>query len=347
MKRGEQFIESEMNILDIPVETRSRIIRLLLTRPCPVDVNFENTRVGLQDACCVSRDTGDACCGYLECRQGLRPPGRLVMSAIKHWICVGPLFSIQLFRVCNQIYHEAVEILYADNKFILTSVTLEEIPLSQANLFRIRSLQLSALDLQPGQNLVNYQRMIKHLKLNPDVRLPVTSNSDNQAFLHSFATSLSFMAPVRSCSLWLGSYTKAQSLCVKLIGQEENRLFSRYNDLPLEIRYQILSHTDLVQNYQITDGKLYFSTQCCRHYCETLFPCCCNTIRRHRERIFAGSRFSDRCTCKFNPQSLLKVSSGFRIEALRVMFARPGQFYFSGQIRHGLSFLRKIEPHLP
>ena len=130
------------------------------------------------------------------------------------------------------------------------------------------------------------------------------------------------------------------------MNQQTDRLFTRYNGLPGEIRRQILGYTDLARDYHIQNGKVHFSPQCCRHCSKTLFPCCCNTIPQAQLRIVAGSRVSSRCACKFDPIPFLKVSKRFRAEALEMLFARPNQFLLTGQIEYHLAFLGDIKSYL-
>ena len=146
-----------MSLLDLSLELRGRILELILTRPCPVDILFEKRRrdkYDIQCGCRTSDDTSIDGCGYLECTTKLYPSGHMNASTkYNRWICVGPLFSVGILRVCRQIYLEAIDILYTGNTFILDAASLEEIPLSKANLRRITSLQLNVLHLHSEQSL--------------------------------------------------------------------------------------------------------------------------------------------------------------------------------------------------
>lgn len=344
-----------MSLTTIPVGIRVQIWRLLLTRPCPVDILYENKRAAhevVQDACHAFPDkNSDLGCGFLQCIQGNRRPENGPFQS-KRWICVGPMFSLGVLLICRTIYVEAIDVLYTQNKFVLNALSIEDIP-SCFDFSRIRSLHLDAQHLSKKElNLQDHKKMVQSIRLHPEVRLTITNPLTKREVSHDLPQTFRSLGPVKLCTLSVAPYSHAERLATTLMnnGKQLLPIFTQYNKLPQELRYHILSFTDLVQNYYLWHGQISFTNNCCRKCCETLFGCCCIQFRRrpaerYGQSVTIGSRFSKTCQCKYDPLELLQVSPEFQKDALRVLFTQSG-FDFVGPTSKTLEFLHRIEQHL-
>lgn len=119
-----------------------------------------------------------------------------------------------------------------------------------------------------------------------------------------------------------------------------------WNDLPREIRLEILSHTDLVDRYkpfegddhaqrhglEIKAGKLLpkmHLNHCCRNCTWTLGLCCCP---------FKHGAFSTTCTCPGVRSALFRVSRLVHLDTTEIFFSR-NRLILSGDFAASRRFL--------
>ena len=318
-----------MNFLDLPTDIRKKIWRLLLTRLCPVDFSLETIPDGWED---FESSCDPDKCSYLYALTHPR------YGATGAWgnkrRCTSPLFQVQILRSCREVYREASEILYTENKFILTSQTRVTLP--HVDLARLRSIHIHIPEKFMTKNaLLEYQRMIEQVKLSPEARFTFTSCATNMDGIRSLARIIITLGPVQSCSIRLGSPLTAKEVATEMMFPKppSEPTFSQYRKLPKELQLHILSYTDLTHDLMISHGRLHDSSTCCKQCCDTFLECCCK--RRG---------FSLTCRCVYSPLPLFKVSREFRNDAIEVAF-KKSLFEFRGPIN--VQFWRKAEPYLP
>lgn len=142
----------------------------------------------------------------------------------------------------------------------------------------------------------------------------------------------------------------ALSLTVKKRKSGTWQMSSRsWNDLPKEIRLDILSHTDLVDRYwssdetgpsqrdgfEIESGKFVPRPEVCCGNCSSTLSICSCTPRK--------AAFSTTCICPTVPGALLRVSKLFFSESIEIFFSR-NRFILSGDFAVTRCFLLDLPP---
>ena len=153
------------------------------------------------------------------------------------------------------------------------------------------------------------------------LRLCIICESADRDTAERFHRPFRSLPRLAACSVRLSPSpdTLLQSLAnniSKYMTQKPSENFSRFLDLPDELRSQILSHTGFVAPFDISwcsNTQKIAREGCCHKCSDTLEPCCC-AAQGH-----AAS--PQMCTCWYLPTSLFRVNSAIGKEALRISYA--------------------------
>ncbi len=109
-------MDSPPTLLLLPVYVRIRIYRLCgLTRPCPIDLNFEGVR---QRWISIARATTTRFIDTRECRCRSQQYRRSFDDSLPPGLeCFCPPIPFQLLRVSHAIHDGVASILYRENQF--------------------------------------------------------------------------------------------------------------------------------------------------------------------------------------------------------------------------------------
>ena len=365
-------MNDQPTFLRFPLSIRRKIYRLCsLTRPCPIDFNFEGERQRWIEVARATNPLAIAqCCQYQQLRSQARLTIGFPLSPDLQCFC--PPLPHQLLYVCRGVYNEVISLLYGENQF---KVSPTKNDLSNHNLEvlwtlnpiiwgLIRALHIGLTESGPSLFAVPTNlpeaRMVDGRSARGSKLIREFANLSEHIAGHIPASRMRFslncivndtktgtqiteplqrLPPMLAAAVCLSPTPKdgflkqlARTSARALTGeskdyQESQKAATSWNDLPKELRLNILSCTDLAvqwshshdtfsqtDGFEVEAGKLApRAFKCCLNCTSTLSTCCCPSVH---------GAYSTTCTCPALPVALFRTSRLMHAEATLVFYSQ-------------------------
>ena len=277
--------------------------------------------------------------------------------------CYCDYIPLQLLLSCRVIHDEVVPLLYGRNVFKLSCPDWKRKvfqPPSSMALASLTCLQLYLSDrTRYAEDIAEVVDLFSTKCTLPKLDLSLSYNFDDPIDFRRLAECWESFSNLKMCAISLGvsrrpstaALAKAMALQATSAPGGMRKPFP-FMDLPKEIRYEVLLHTDLVVHWRKgweTDGLSVVNGQraiggqrvtgrvvCCGQCTPSRAICCCPQF---------SASFSLTCTCYHFPSAFFTVSRQFYREAQKVFYSE-NRFSFYGHPFDTITFFRKLRPAL-
>ena len=355
------IVDQASLLFGLPLSVRLEIYALSrIVRRCPIDFIKEAERRKVLVRAFPNSSGLRRFQPYLDCLYNPHTHGRFFRRRLGCPECFCAPVPLQLLLSCRLIHDEVVPLLYGRNVFMLSidayRTTLFKQP-SSTSLSFLRYLQITI----PRQGMSEVSGALKLFSEECTLtKLDLSLSYDNFGPIGfgRLSECLERFSGLKSCAISLGTpgEPRRTSLAKMLVLKATKTLDStqlqpfRFMDLPEEMRYEVLLHTNLVVRWRegcetvgisVVNGRQAIGgkrvsglAMCCRKCTPSCAMCCCS--QRH-------AAFSLTCACYRFPGELFQVSWQFYEEAQKV-FCGENRFSFYGHPLDTVEFLRKLSP---
>ena len=299
--------------------------------------------------------------------------------------CFCPSIPHQLLRVCKAIHWETETVLYGMNQFkisrYLPGDSLKVLSKLNPRIWQLlSSLQISLSDIPPrilgfpvrsiekfdgrsgeGAKILQTWTAVCHSILyqipSQQLKFSLSCNVSDVETARAVVAPLTELQAPANTSICLAASPEerdikdiARSAVTRSMRTEPETpalylATLSWTSLPQELRFDILSRTDLVDHpfpprpfytrqrhgFEIESGTLLArGTECCINCTPTLATCACAPMR---------AAYSASCTCSTMPAALFRVSKEMKYEATMILFSK-NRFILSGDFGANTMFIK-------